>query len=479
MHDVLIIGAGITGASLAYRLSRYQADVLVLEKENDVSLGCSRANTAIVHGGYDPAPDTLMGKFNVEGAYMCMELCDKLDVEFKKCGSFVVAFSEPERKTLEKLYQRGLENGCKGLEILSGVELRHREPQLSEEIVAALWIPDSGVINPWEFALAMMQVAVREGVALRLGEEVTDIRPREGEGYTVVTPKGTYEARYVVNATGVHSAEVHNMVAEPAFEITPTRGEYYLLDRELGDLVKSVIFQCPTEKGKGVLVSPTVHGNILVGPNAEVIQDLEDTSVTRKNLDTIFDLAKRSVPSLDVRMNIRNYAGIRPNSPYGDFFVKISAPHFLDLSAIKSPGLTCAPRTAQYAIELLEGDGLGLHEKDAWNGTRKVTRFKEIPREERESFIEKHPLYGRVICRCETITEGEIVDAIHMPITPVSLDGIKRRCGTGMGRCQGGFCGPKVLEILCRETGIRPEEVMQDKAGSYLFTGKTKEEDPS
>lgn len=479
MHDLVILGAGVSGAALAYQLSRYDLDILVLEKENDVSLGCSRANTAIVHGGYDPEPDTLMGKFNVEGARMCMELCERLHVEFKKSGSYIVAFSEAEREHLKKLYNRGLANGCPNMEFIPGDELRKREPLLSEEIVEALWIPESGVINPWEFTLAMMQVAVREGVTLRLNEEVTGIERDDSGVYTVITNKGRHQAKYIVNATGVHSAEIHNMVAEPAFEITPTRGEYFLLDRAAGELVKGVVFQCPTEKGKGVLVSPTVHDNILVGPNAEVIKDSEDTSVCRKNLDEIADLARRSVPNLDVRMNIRNYAGIRPNSSYGDFFVKISAPHFLDLAAIKSPGLTCAPRTALYAIELLQGDGLQLKEKAKWDGTRKVTRFKEIPLSERQAFIQEHPLYGRIICRCETITEGEIVDAIHMPIPPVSIDGVKRRCGTGMGRCQGGFCGPRVLDILCRETGLKPEEVTQDKAGSYILIGNTKEEDPS
>lgn len=473
MYDVVVLGAGVSGSALAYRLSRYDLKVLVLEKENDVSLGCSRANTAIIHGGYDPAPDTLMGRFNVEGARMCMELCDILSVEFRKTGSMIVAFDDEDRETLQTLYKRGLANSCPNMKFLDREEIKRREPHLSDEIVEALWIPESGVINPWEFTLAMMQVAVREGVELKLNEEVVGIQ-YEGEYYRLRTNEHEFEARYVINACGVHSDEIHNMVAEPAFCIEATRGEYFLLDRAAGEIVKTVIFQCPGKLGKGVLVSPTVHENILVGPNAEVIADKEDTSVTRSALDMIARQARRSVPELDVWKSIRNYAGIRPNSSYGDFFIQMAAPRFLDLAAIKSPGLTCAPRIALYAEELLAQAGLVTEEKKQWDGSRRIIRFKEIPEEERAAWVKEHPLYGRVICRCETITEGEIVNAIHMPIPPASLDGVKRRTGTGMGRCQGGFCGPKIMEILARETGLKEEEITQDKAGSFILVGDTK-----
>lgn len=473
MYDVAIIGAGVVGCCLAYECSRYQLKVLLLEKENDVSLGASRANTAIVHGGYDPDPDTLMGKFNVSGAYLTMEQVETLDVEFIKTGSLIVGFDEKDAEVIRGKYEKGLVNRVKGMQILSGDEAREREPNLSPDITIALWVPDSGVINPWEFTIAHAEVAVREGVDLKLNHEVTGIDWQDGH-YLIHTPQDNFEAKYVVNCAGTHADQIHSMVAEPAYKIEPTRGQYYVLDRAVGDIVKTVIFPCPNELTKGIVVSPTVHGNILVGPDAELIDDKENTNTTAAGLSHVAKDATRCVPGLNLRTNIRNYAGVRANSDYGDFFLKIVAPHFLDIAAIKSPGLTCAPVLAQEGVKLLQGEGLICEPKDEWDGTRKVVRFKEIPEEERAAFIAEHPDYGRVICRCETITEGEIVAALKRGLPVVSIDGVKRRTGTGMGRCQGGFCGPRIVEILCRETGISPEEITQDKAGSYILCGPTK-----
>lgn len=473
MYDVVIIGAGVVGCCVAYECSRYQLKVLLLEKENDVSLGASRANTAIVHGGYDPDPDTLMGKYNVRGAYLTMEQAEKLDVEFHKTGSLIVGFDEKDARVIKKKYENGLLMGVQGMKILNGDEVREREPNLSPDITIALWVPESGVINPWEFTLAHAEVAVREGVELKLNEEIRGIEQKE-DHYLIHTQDADYEAKFVVNCAGTHSDEIHNMVAKPAFKVEATRGQYYILDRAVGELVKSVIFPCPNELTKGILVSPTVHENILVGPDAEIIEDKENTGTTAAGLSKVAKDATRCVPGLNLRNNIRNYAGVRANSDYGDFFLKIVAPSFLDIAAIKSPGLTCAPVLAQEGLKLLEDEGLVCKPKAQWNGTRKVVRFKEIPEEEREAFIAEHPEYGRVICRCETITEGEILAALKRGIPVVSIDGVKRRTGTGMGRCQGGFCGPRIMEILCRETGLKPEEVVQDKAGSYILCGPTK-----
>lgn len=475
MFDVVIIGAGIVGCATAYELSKYDLDVLLLDKENDVSLGASRANTAIVHGGYDPDPNTLMGKYNVQGAKRCIELVETLDIEFKKSGSLIVAFDDDDLKTLDKYYERGLINGVEQMEILDAEEVHQREPNLSKDIIAALWIPESGVINPWELTTAFAEVAVREGVKLSLNQNVINIEKKD-DHYSVITETDQFETKYVINAAGVYSDKIHNMVAEPAFKINPTRGQYFLLDRANGEVVKSVIFPCPTPLTKGILVSPTIHDNILVGPDAQAIPDAEDTSTTREVLDQVGEEAKKSVPSLDLRTNIRNYSGIRANSDYNDFFVKISAPNFLDLAAIKSPGLTCAPVIATEGIKLLADEGLNLQEKQEWDGTRKIVRFKEIPVEERAKFIEENPEYGRVICRCEHITEGEIVAALHRGLPVVSLDAVKRRAGTGMGRCQGGFCGPRVQEIIARETGISPLDVLQNRSGSYILIGETKED---
>lgn len=475
MYDLAIIGAGAVGCCLAYECSRYPLKVLLLEKENDVSLGASRANTAIIHGGYDPDPDTLMGQMNVPGAYLTMDRVETLDVEFIKTGSLIVGFDEKDAQVIQEKYEKGLINGVKGMEILNGDEAREREPQLSPEVTIALWVPDSGVINPWEFTLAHAEVAVREGVDLKLNHEVTGIDWQD-DHYLVHTPEESFAARYVANCAGIHADEIHSMVAEPAFKIEATRGQYYVLDRAVGEIIKSVIFPCPNALTKGILVAPTVHGNILVGPDAERIDDKENTSTTAAGLSHVAQNASRCVPGLNLRSNIRNYAGVRANSDYGDFFLKIVAPHFLDIAAIKSPGLTCAPVLAQEAVKLLQGEGLVYTPKAEWDGTRKVVRFKEIPEEDRAAFIADHPDYGRVICRCETITEGEIVAALKRGLPVVSLDGVKRRTGTGMGRCQGGFCGPRIVEILCRETGISPEAITQDKAGSYILCGPTKSE---
>ncbi|MBP6161855.1 MAG: FAD-dependent oxidoreductase [Clostridia bacterium] len=509
MFDVAIIGAGVVGCAVAYELSQYELRVALIEKENDVAMGASRANTAIIHGGYDPEPHTLMGKLNVEGMHRCFELCEKLDVEHKKTGSWVVAFDEEQHGTLQVLLEQGIANGCEGLEILEGNVVRLREPNLSDDIVSALWVPESGVLNPWEFTLAMAEVAVRNGVTFMPITEVTALSWRE-DHYEIgicivgawhsaadedVAKKNTclsslpkekvvmpdcramkISARYVINAAGVESDRIHNMVAPPAFEIVPTRGEYYLLDgTTAGHVVGSVIFPCPTRAGKGITVSPTIHGDYLVGPNAEVIADRSDTSVTRSALLDIAEKARRVVPNLDLRTSIRNFAGVRSNSTYGDFFIEKSATNFIDLAAIKSPGLTCAPAIARVAREMLREEGLPMERRTLWRGGRRVIRFKEIPEEERAAFVREHPLYGRVICRCETITEGEIVAAMKREIPPVSIDGVKRRAGTGMGRCQGGFCGPRVLEIIARESGRDPLCIEEDGCGSVILIGETKD----
>ncbi|MGI6156931.1 MAG: NAD(P)/FAD-dependent oxidoreductase [Saccharofermentanales bacterium] len=478
MYDLAIVGAGVIGSALAYTLSAYRLKVAVIERENDVAMGASRANTAIVHGGYDPKPSTLMGRLNVEGARRCFELCEKLDVEVRKTGSLVIALDESDRPMLDELYARGVANGCSPMQILTGEEVRAMEPHLSEAVVGALYVPESGVINPWELTLAMAEVAVRNGVELRLNENVDDIE-RVGDRYdlTVSTPNGerrVISARYVVNAAGVESDHIHNMVAEPAFEIHPTRGEYYLLDRSIGPLVRHVIFQCPSAKGKGVTVSPTIHDNFLVGPNADVIADRTDTAVTREGLAYVAEAARRTIPALPLGRSIRNFAGIRANSSYPDFYVKFAAPNFLDIAAIRSPGLTCAPAMARHAKALLEADGLVMTPKASFLDGRTVVRFKDLSEEERVSFVREYPSYGRVICRCETITEGEILAAMAREIPPVSIDGVKRRCGTGMGRCQGGFCGPRVMEILARERGVSPVSICQDGVGSRVLIAETK-----
>jgi len=472
MYDVAIIGCGITGSACAYYLSKYCLNIAVIEKYNDVCCGTTRANSAIIHAGYDPLPGTNCAKFNVRGNELTKEICKKLDVLCKQIGSLVVAFSEEEKDTLKELYERGIKNGVPDMEIWDREKLVSEEPNISENAVAALYAPTAAIVNPWEYGLAMAETAVRNGAELMLNTEVTGIEKADG-GWRIKTNKNDVEAKYVINAAGVYSDIIHGMVAEKTFTITPNAGEYYLLDKCEGERVKHVIFQCPNKNGKGVLVSPTVHGNLIVGPNA-IDSDRDDTSTKTSSLDFIRETAQKSVPSIQYRENIRNFTGVRANSDTDDFVIEFAAENFLDLAGIKSPGLSAAPAIAEYAVKLLGEKGLELTEKWNYTDTRTHLRFKELSDEEKNEVIARNPLYGRVVCRCETITEGEIVDALNSPIKPVSLDGIKRRAGTGMGRCQGGFCGPKVLEIIARTNKIPFENVLQDGEGSYILTGETK-----
>ncbi len=474
MYDVAIIGCGISGAALAYELSLYRLKVLVLEKENDIALGATRANSAIIHAGYDPEPGTLMARLNVEGCRMAPEICKRLGVSYRACPSLVLAFDEEDAKSVQKLYERGVKNGVPGLEILNGEQVHALEPHVSQSVCAALYAPFSGIINPWDYALAFAEVAVQNGADIRLSAPVSAIN-RTQQGYMLFSGSKCFEARRVVNAAGVDSAAIHNLVAPKAFNIIPTKGSYYLMDKSEGFRAKHVLFQCPSARGKGVLVTPTVHGNLLVGPDAAVSADAHRVNTTAESLDYIKAEAAKSVPDINYRSCIRCFAGMRANSDQKDFIISFAAPGFLDLAGIKSPGLTSAPAIAKYAAQLLAEDGLTLVKKEAPVTERKKIRFKELPIEEQRRLISVNPLYGRVICRCETITEGEIVDAIHSPIPPVSVDGIKRRAGTGMGRCQGGFCGPRVVDILARERGVSPVDILKDTQGSYILLGDTRE----
>ena len=472
MYDVLIIGCGVTGAAAAFQLSKYKLRVGILERENDVALGTTKANSAILHAGYDPEPGTLMAKLNVRGVELARELSQKLDVPYNPCGSLVLAFSEEERPTLEELYRRGKENGVPGLELLCGDEARALEPNLSENVAAALHAPSAAICSPWEYCLALAETAVNNGVELHLNTAVTGLE-QSGEGWTVHTGGGDFQARFILNAAGVDAETVHAMAAPPTFTTKPSRGQYYLLDKAEGGRVSRVIFQCPGKAGKGVLVAPTVHGNLIVGPDA-VPSGPHDTSTTGDGLRFVRETAQKSVPSVNFRESIRNFAGVRAATGRGDFIIEEAAPRFIDLAGICSPGLSAAPAIAEYAVELLEKGGLALEKKDTFVCERHRTRFKELPPAERAALVEREPAYGRVICRCETVTEGEILETLRSPIPPRSVDGVKRRVNAGMGRCQGGFCGPRVVDILARELNLSPGDIVQDQAGSWLLDRQTK-----
>ena len=475
MYDVVIIGCGVVGASAAYELARYKLRVAVLEAAADIAAGTTKANSAIIHAGYDPEPGTLMARLNVEGNRLTGEICEKLQVPFKRVGSLVVAFSPEQLPTLRTLYDRGCKNGVPGLRLLSGEEARAMEPGLSEEVCGALLAPSAGIIDPWGFAIAMAETAVRGGVEVRRDCPVTGIEDT-GAGFVLHTPTGDVTARFVLNAAGVDADRVHEMLEPNDWHTLPSRGEYYLLDKSEHDRVSRVIFQCPGPEGKGVLVAPTIHGNLICGPNAEAVEDRLDLGNTAAGMAEVRAKASRSVPGIQWRQNIRNFAGLRANTTRSDFIIEESKAHpgFIDLAGIKSPGLSSAPAIAKMAAEMLAADGLVLEPDPDFVDKREHIVFKNLSAEEKNELIRKDPRYGRVVCRCETITEGEIVAALHSPIPPRSINGVKRRCNAGMGRCQGGFCGPRVQEIIARELGIDQAEVLLEQAGSTILTGRTK-----
>ncbi len=475
MIDVAIIGCGVVGAAAAYELSRYPLRVAVLEAENDIADGTTKANSAILHAGYDPEPGTLMARLNVRGVALAQEICARLDVPYRRCGSLVVAFSSDEQEHLRVLYNRGIANGVPELQLLSGEEARAVEPNLSEEVVAALYAPGAAIVGPWEYALAMAEVAVRNGVELRRSWPVTQVTRIES-GYRLHSPKGTVDARFVVNASGISAERIHNMVAKPSFHIVPTRGEYHLLDKSEGDRVQHVIFQCPNESGKGVLVAPTVHGNLIVGPNAQILEE-PSTACTADGLSFVADSAKRSVPSIAFGEVIRTFAGVRANVA-GDFIIQEAedAPGWIDLAGIKSPGLSAAPAIAEEVLALLQKKQALPNKKTDYRDGRTQIRFANLSLAEKQAMVQRDPAYGRVVCRCVTITEGEIAAALHSEIPAPSIDGVKRRCGAGMGRCQGGFCGPRILEMMCREYQCSPLDILQDKEGTHVLVEETKQE---
>ena len=475
MYDVVIIGCGVVGASAAYELARYKLRVAVLEAAADIAAGTTKANSAIIHAGYDPEPGTLMARLNVEGNRLTGEICEKLQVPFKRVGSLVVAFSPEQLPTLRTLYDRGCKNGVPGLRLLSGEEARAMEPGLSEEVCGALFAPSAGIIDPWGFAIAMAETAVRGGVEVRRDCPVTGIADT-GAGFVLHTPTGDVTARFVLNAAGVDADRVHEMLEPNDWHTLPSRGEYYLLDKSEHDRVSRVIFQCPGPEGKGVLVAPTIHGNLICGPNAEAVEDRLDLGNTAAGMAEVRAKASRSVPGIQWRQNIRNFAGLRANTTRSDFIIEESKAHpgFIDLAGIKSPGLSSAPAIAKMAAEMLAAGGLALEPDPDFVDKREHIVFKNLSAEEKNELIRKDPRYGRVVCRCETITEGEIVAALHSPIPPRSINGVKRRCNAGMGRCQGGFCGPRVQEIIARELGIDQAEVLLEQAGSTILTGRTK-----
>lgn len=476
MYDVIIIGAGVSGAATARELSRYKVNACVIEKEEDVCCGTSKANSAIVHAGYDAATGSLMAKLNVRGNQMMEQLAKDLDFPFKKNGSLVVCLHEEDMPNLQALYDRGVANGVKDLRILNQEELRAMEPNISDDAYAALYAPTAGIVCPFNLNIAMAENACVNGVEFKFDTEVTGLHPIEG-GWAIETNQGTFETKYVVNAAGVYADTLHNMVSAKKIHITPRRGDYCLLDKTAGNLVSKTIFALPGKFGKGILVAPTVHGNLILGPTALDIEDKEGTNTTREGLDQVIAKCGMNVKNIPMRSVITSFAGLRAHEDGHEFLIGEleDAPGFIDCAGIESPGLTSSPAIGEMVAEILR-EKLHLEKNENFVATRKgVLDPDALSKEERIELIRKNPAYGNIICRCEMITEGEILDAIHRPLGAKSLDGVKRRTRAGMGRCQAGFCSPRTMEILARERHVSMFDITKSGGDSKIVVGTNKD----
>lgn len=475
MYDVAIIGSGIIGTFIARELSRYKLNIVLIEKDNDVANGTTKANSAIIHAGYDAEPGTKMAEFNSKGNPMFDKVCEELDVEFKRIGSLVIAFNDEDLKTIKELYDRGIKNGIPNLQIIDGQKVKEMEPNLNDNIVGALYAPTCGIIGPWELAIALAENAVENGVRLMLNSKVYNINKTD-YGYRIFTTSEVVDAKYVVNCAGLYADEINNMVASPYFEIKPRRGQYFILDKSVGNFVNRVIFQCPTKMGKGVLIAPTVHGNLIIGPDAEDLDDKERLDTTEDRLKYIKETALKTSNKIPFKKVITTFAGLRAQSTTGDFIIEESkeARGFINVAGIKSPGLSASPAIAEYIVKLLKDINGGFEINKDFNPIRKrMIRFEKLSDEEKAELIKKDPRYGKIICRCENITEAEIVDAIRRKVGATTVDGVKKRVRPGTGRCQGGFCSPRVMEILARELGKDISEIVKDSLSSYILTEKT------
>ena len=478
IYDVIIIGAGVTGSAVARELSRYELKTAVLEKCEDVCCGTSKANSGIVHAGYDCRPGSLMAAMNVRGNEMMGQLAKDLDIPFKREGSLVVCSDPDETPHLQELYERGAANGVPGLRILNREEALELEPNLADEVVAALFAPTAGIVCPFRLNTALAENANRNGTEFYFQREVTGLDCDEQGIWHIHTDEEEYQSRYVVNAAGVYADVFHNMVSSRKIHITARRGEYFLLDKTAGGFVRHTVFQLPTKFGKGVLVTPTVHGNVLVGPTAEDVDDKENTATTAQGMDSLSAKSALSMKNIPLRQVITSFAGLRAHEDGHEFILGEvpDAPGFIDCAGIESPGLSSCPAIGEYTAELLR-QKLNPAVKTDWIATeRDVLHPSDLSLEERNALIREKPAYGTIICRCESISEGEILDAIHRPLGAKSLDGVKRRTRAGMGRCQAGFCSPKVMEILHRELGLPMEKITKNGGGSGIVRFRTKEE---
>ncbi len=482
MYDVIIIGAGVSGCAVARELARTEMKIAVLEKASDVCEGTSKANSGIVHAGYDAVPGTLKARLNLAGSRKMEALSKELDFSYKKNGSIVLCFDEKDIGKLEELKARGEANGVEELSILNREELLALEPNVGDDAVAALYAPTGGILCPFGLTIALAENAAVNGVEFCFGEEVEAIERKE-QGYLIRTGNGGYEAKVVVNAAGVYADKLHNMVSDSKMEIVPRKGEYLLYDKNVGNLVSHTLFQLPTALGKGILVTPTVHGNLLTGPTALDIPDKEGTQTSADGMKQVTAKAALSVKNIPGREVITSFAGLRAHVTVSprvaeavtameeDFVIgeAAGAPGFIDVAGMESPGLSCAPAVGEYVAEMVRAI-LKPREKKDFVSTRKgIPCMESALDEERQRLIKENPAYGNVICRCEMVTEGEILEAIRRPLGAKTTDGVKRRTRAGMGRCQSGFCNPKVVEILARELNVDEGAIRKAGGNSWYL----------
>lgn len=477
MYDVVVIGAGVIGCAIARYLTKYEGNMVVLERGHDVSVGASGANSGIVHAGYDAVPGSDKARVNVKGANMFPQLCRELGVPYGQPGALVLGFDQDDVSALQELLRRSVENGVPGCRIIDREEVLKLEPNINPQVVAALYVPTSGLVSPYELTHALANAAKAGGVDFLLEHEVLKLEPVE-EGWKVHTNRGIFHTRAFVNCAGVFADKLHNDISPRKVRIIARRGQYYLLDREDNLRFTMTIFQVPTKMGKGVLISPTTHGNLLVGPTAEEIEDGLDTGTTAEGLAEVLEKAAKTWPGIDTRTVITNFSGIRAHEVGGDFIVGAvegARDGAFEALGIESPGLSAAPAIGEELGEWV-AYSLKLKKKEfAPKPQPKTKSFSHMSPQERIEAHKKDPDYGRIVCRCETVTEAEVRAAIREPVGARAIDGVKRRTRAGMGRCQGGFCMPRVGEILAEELGLKPEQVTKFGGGSYILAGTLQE----
>ena len=472
VRDILIIGGGVVGCAIARELSAYQADTMLIERGADVAEGASKANSGIVHAGFDAKPGSLKARYNVEGNRMYEALCREVDAPYKNPGALVLAFDGEQRETVEKLYRQGVENGVEGLAIIDREQVHALEPNVNPTVECALLAPTSGLTSPYELTCALADHAAVNGVTFALETEAQTIRRENGE-YVVTTNRGEIRARLLVNCAGVQSAALHNQISDRELTLVPRKGEYYLLDHEKVPPFTRTMFQTPTKMGKGILVSPTTHQNILLGPTAEDVADGRDVGTTAAALAMVRNTAALTWPKENMGLVITTFAGVRAHNPGDDFIVGATegAPGAYETIGIESPGLTAAPAIARDLSRRIAAEN-GLAQKADWlPAPHRNPAFAHMTMEEREAAYQEDPAYGSIVCRCEQVTEAEIRACIRRPVGARNMDAVKRRTRAGMGRCQGGFCSPRVLEILAEELGVNPTEVTKCGGESRLLVG--------